>query len=92
MFLPLTAHFCPLHVGGVPHYYNFNRITLSHSTHRSFQVSPWNAEFQEFPQMDGWERYISHVEESESRMHKPIKYVEKAVTVAATGPGQSLNA
>ena len=24
-------------------------------------------------------------EESESRMHKPIKYVEKAVTVAATG-------
>jgi len=27
----------------------------------------------------------SQVEESESRMHKPIKYVEKAVTVAATG-------
>ena len=27
----------------------------------------------------------SQVEESESRMHKPIKYVEKAVTVTATG-------
>ena len=27
----------------------------------------------------------SRAEESESRMHKPIKYVEKAVTVAATG-------
>ena len=27
----------------------------------------------------------SQVEESENRMHKPIKYVEKAVTVAATG-------
>ena len=30
-------------------------------------------------------RFNSQVEESESRMHKPIKYVEKAVTVAATG-------
>jgi 7,8-dihydro-6-hydroxymethylpterin dimethyltransferase len=29
--------------------------------------------------------FISQVEESESRMHKPIKYVEKAVTVAAKG-------
>jgi hypothetical protein len=28
---------------------------------------------------------LRRTEESESRMHKPIKYVEKAVTVAATG-------
>ena len=59
---------------------------MSRSTHRSFQVFIRGTSIVQLSRaQDRGESSNSQVEESESRMHKPIKYVEKAVTLAAAG-------
>src|SRR5208337_3684825 len=85
---PLNPVFHPFITFFVPKRHGFNSIRVTHSTHRNFWVSqvgfPWISLCTEVPGSGtAGTVLISRAEESESRMHKPIKYVEKAVTVAA---------
>jgi len=49
---PLNPCFRPLPAFLLPKSCSFNTITLTHSTHRNFQVSPWKSSFEPFRSRD----------------------------------------